>query len=454
MGSCALTSSVRAVVLVLMIGACSSDDDVSSTGQPLVDPGDFLLPQLTAAERAAIVHKYDALDPTDQVPRGLLEDAMIYFDVNHGAIPKHTYFIVIDFSRYSGKDRFWMINTTTGAVEKHKVAHGDGSDPDNNGYATLFSNVDGSRQSSLGFYVTGEIYDGTHPHSMRLDGLSPDGSPNGMANTNARTRGIVVHDAAYVDDNNTSQQGRSWGCPALDPDIGANVVNRIFEGTLVYAATSALAPPVGRSTGAPCGTIGAAGGVIDDGDPCFAARGPTTGLHHETSAGMGNSLIWTRATAVSYEQNYAEWTLDFAEAGRYSVEVYTDAAFAESHQARYTVVAADGEHEVTIDQTASSGYQTLGDFDFAQGGGQAVHIGDNTAETTQPQLVFDAVRFTRVAAGSADDSEDDGAADDPGTGDDPGQAGGCAATHSGSAALLGLVLLTLTRRRNSARRAR
>ncbi|HEX5060302.1 MAG TPA: murein L,D-transpeptidase catalytic domain family protein [Kofleriaceae bacterium] len=443
MGSCALTWSVRAVVLLLVLAACSTDEDLSSTEQAVVDPTDFTLPTLTTAQRAAIVHKYDALDPMNQVPRGLLEDAMVYYDVNFAAIPKHSYFVVIDFSLYSGKDRFWLVNTTTGAVEKHKVAHGDGSDPDNNGYADSFGNVSGSNKSSLGFYLTGEIYDGTHPHSMRLDGLSPDGSPNGMANTNVRSRAIVVHEASYVSDSNTSQQGRSNGCPALDSDIEVSVVDRIHDGSLMYGAISPLNPPIGRGDGAPCGTIPATGAVIDDGDACFAARGPATGLHSETSAGMGGSLVWTHATAVANEQNYAEWTLFFDQPGRYSVEVYTDASFAQSRQAHYTVVANGIEHDVTIDQTAANGYQKLGDFDFAQGGGQLVHVGDNTAEASKPQLVFDAVRITPVSDGS----DDGGAADDPGMTDDPGDSSGCAATHSSAGALFGLALLFARRRR-------
>jgi hypothetical protein len=235
--------SVRAVVFLVVAG-CAVETSTTSSD---VDLTQFVLPSLSAAERAAIVHRYDALDPTDALPRGLLEDAIVYYDTNLALIPQPHYFAVVDFSRYSGKDRYWLVDTTTGAVETHKVAHGDGSDPDNNGYATLFGNVDGSHMSSLGFYLTGEIYDGTHPHSMRLDGLSVDGSPNQMANSNVRERLIVMHEATYVSDGNTSQQGRSNGCLALDPAIELGMVNRIHDGALIYGAISPLAPPVGRT---------------------------------------------------------------------------------------------------------------------------------------------------------------------------------------------------------------
>jgi len=242
-----------ALAVSLLVG-CTDDLEYSSTESEL-DIDAFVVPSLPESERAEIVGRYDQLDPTDQIPRGLLEDAILYYDMNLALIPKTKYFVVTDMSLYSGKDRYWLVDVATGAVEAHKVAHGDGTDPDNNGYADTFGNVDGSHKTSLGFYLTGEIYDGTHVHSMRLDGLSRDGSVNGMANTNARSRLIVMHEATYVDDANTSQQGRSNGCLALDPEIEVKMVDRIHDGTLIYVAKSPLNPPVGR------------GGVMPEPDP-------------------------------------------------------------------------------------------------------------------------------------------------------------------------------------------
>ena len=242
----------RAVVAMLALACapgCAVEDDPDALGEYVseINLDNYVLPSLSVEERAAIVSRYDAIDPTDLVPRGLLEDALIYFDVNQAYIPKRRYLAIADFSLYSGKDRFWLVDLQTGAVEPHKVAHGNGSDPDHDGYANTFSNISGSNMTSLGFYLTAEVYDGAHPHSMRLDGLSRDGSPNGMANTNARTRLIVMHEASYVDDANTSKQGRSNGCPALDPDVNRGVVDKIRDGSLLYHATRPLAPPVGRT---------------------------------------------------------------------------------------------------------------------------------------------------------------------------------------------------------------
>jgi hypothetical protein len=241
-----MKASFLAVFVASAFAGLGCNADLGSSGST-VDISQFVLPSLSTADREEIVQRYDFLDPEDEVPRGLLEDAIIFFDVNQALIPKSESFVVIDLSKFSGEDRFWIVDLWTGAVEKHKTAHGSGSDPDHDGYADTFSNVSGSLMSSLGFYLTGEIYDGTHIHSMKLDGLSPDGSPNDMANTNARDRAIVVHEAGYVSDSNTGIQGRSSGCPALDPSVEVSVVDRIYGGSLTYIAISPLDPPVGRA---------------------------------------------------------------------------------------------------------------------------------------------------------------------------------------------------------------
>ncbi|MBA2540659.1 MAG: murein L,D-transpeptidase catalytic domain family protein [Deltaproteobacteria bacterium] len=282
--------------------ACTAEPELSSTESAL-DLSVFTLPPAAATERAAIVRAYDHVDPTDQVPRGLLEDALAYYDLNQTHIPNSDYVVVIDLSLYSGKDRFWLVDMASGDVEAHKVSHGTNSDPDNNGYATAFGNVEGSLKSSLGFALTAEIYNGSHQHSMRLDGLSPDGSPNGMANTRMRERLVVVHEASYVDDGNTSQQGRSNGCPALDPSIEVGVVDKIHGGALFYTAISALAEPVGRAT---CGdtvcdgdetaascAVDCDGGADDPGpdDPPIDGEVPTTQPGGCSSTGGAGLLL-------------------------------------------------------------------------------------------------------------------------------------------------------------------
>ena len=141
--------------------------------------------------------------------------------------------------------------------------------------------------------------------------------------------------------------------------------------------------------------------MIDNGDSCFSTGGPATGLRTVTTAGYNDNLVWTHTTDDATEQNFAQWSFDFASAGRYRVDAYTAAAYAQSKQAGYAIHAGSADTTVTLDQTAVDGWQTLGEFDFAQGPDQYVQLGDNTGEpgSDMIQLVFDAVRVTAVGSG-------------------------------------------------------
>jgi lysozyme len=148
----------------------------------------------------------------------------------------------------------------------------------------------------------------------------------------------------------------------------------------------------------PCGTVDPANGfVIDDGDACFEAGGPAAYLRDVSTAGYDDDLVWTHATSSATEANYATWNLYFASAGRYKVEAYTAASYAQSKQASYIVTGAGGaQTSAVLDQTAADGWQTIGTFDFDQGGHQSIHLGDNTGEPSSEhvQLVFDGIRVT------------------------------------------------------------
>lgn len=136
---------------------------------------------------------------------------------------------VADFSQSSCQTRLWIID-----MQNHKVllndyvAHGQGSGDE---FAKVFSNTENSHQSSLGFYVTGETYNGDHGLSLRLDGMD-----NGY-NSAAMERAVVVHGADYVSKDFIKSQkrlGRSWGCPAISTQIANKVINLIQDGTCLF----------------------------------------------------------------------------------------------------------------------------------------------------------------------------------------------------------------------------
>ena len=129
---------------------------------------------------------------------------------------------LIDFSKSANTKRLWIIDMSTKTILYNTlVAHGRNSGDE---FATQFSNSNSSNQSSLGFYATGELYNGKHGESLRLDGLEPG------INNNARSRAVVMHAADYVSNTFIKQHrrlGRSLGCPALPNELNKEIINLI-----------------------------------------------------------------------------------------------------------------------------------------------------------------------------------------------------------------------------------
>jgi hypothetical protein len=170
--------------------------------------------------------EYQHVDPKKIAPQRALEQALTYLDLHKSEFRNRRYMVVIDFTKHSIKQRFFLVDLVEGSVQKFRTAHGVGSDRDNDGYAERFSNVDGSLASSLGFYRTLDTYFGKNGLSLKLQGLS-------RTNSNAFERAIVVHGADYVNEGSSST-GRSWGCPAVDNSYHRSLINRIKGGALMY----------------------------------------------------------------------------------------------------------------------------------------------------------------------------------------------------------------------------
>lgn len=129
---------------------------------------------------------------------------------------------LIDFTKSSNQKRLWVIDLENNVVLFNTlVAHGKNSGEE---FANSFSNKSESFQSSLGFYITGEVYNGKHGMSLKLDGLEKG------FNDNARNRAVVVHGADYVSESfikNHNRLGRSQGCPAVPVEMNEKIINAI-----------------------------------------------------------------------------------------------------------------------------------------------------------------------------------------------------------------------------------
>jgi len=136
---------------------------------------------------------------------------------------------VVDFDLPSTEKRLWVLDLNNNKILFHTlVAHGHNSGE--NG-ADQFSNTDQSNMSSLGFYVTGQEYEGKHGHSLRLQGLDEG------FNTNAFARSIVMHGADYVSESfikQTGRLGRSLGCPALPLDQYSQIIDQVKGGSCLF----------------------------------------------------------------------------------------------------------------------------------------------------------------------------------------------------------------------------
>lgn len=150
--------------------------------------------------------------------------------VRRGAIASLGLLTVIDYSRPSTEPRLWVLDVPERRLRHRElVAHGRGS---GELHATRFSNDDGSKESSLGLFVTAEIYEGRHGRSLRLHGLEPG------INDHAFARALVIHGADYVSPEFAAAQGRlgrSHGCPAVALPVVAPLITTIAGGTPLFA---------------------------------------------------------------------------------------------------------------------------------------------------------------------------------------------------------------------------
>lgn len=136
---------------------------------------------------------------------------------------------LIDFSKPSDTERLYVLNVVQKKIlYASYVSHGRNSGEN---FATSFSNQEGSYKSSLGFFITGNTYEGKNGYSLILDGLEKG------INDKAKKRAIVVHGADYSDPSVISASGRlgrSLGCPALPKTVSKQIIDLIKDGSLLF----------------------------------------------------------------------------------------------------------------------------------------------------------------------------------------------------------------------------
>ncbi|MCJ7452346.1 MAG: murein L,D-transpeptidase catalytic domain family protein [Steroidobacteraceae bacterium] len=137
---------------------------------------------------------------------------------------------VIDYSLPSTTPRLWVFDVDRGRLLfQELVAHGRNTGEQ---LAARFSNVEGSKMSSLGLFQATETYTGSNGYSLRLRGLDAG------FNDNALSRAIVMHGAPYVSEafaERLGRLGRSWGCPAVRKEVARVMIDTLKGGALLFA---------------------------------------------------------------------------------------------------------------------------------------------------------------------------------------------------------------------------
>lgn len=146
-----------------------------------------------------------------------------------GQLNNQQFLTIADFSKPSSEKRLFIINMEKMELVFHSlVAHGRNSGKQ---MAEKFSNKMESYQSSIGFFITGNIYKGKHGMSLQLEGIEAG------INDKAKQRAIVIHGADYVNDALIKKQGyigRSLGCPAVPQNQVKDIIQTIKGSSLFY----------------------------------------------------------------------------------------------------------------------------------------------------------------------------------------------------------------------------
>lgn len=136
---------------------------------------------------------------------------------------------LIDLSKPSHEKRLYVLDVTHQKVLLETlVAHGNQSGTN---IAKRVSNRPASNQSSAGFFITKETYQGKNGYSLRIAGLQKG------INDRALARGIAIHGAHYVDPERAQKThwvGRSQGCPAVPVAIHQQLIDLIKDNSCLF----------------------------------------------------------------------------------------------------------------------------------------------------------------------------------------------------------------------------
>jgi len=211
------------------IGAASL---INLNSAPLLNENTTNTPPLIIPKKEVLSESqllYNDLHLTGKLPYHVFETALNGYNRLKHNLKNSSVMTVIDFSLPSTEKRMYVIDLLNKKLLYHTiVSHGKNS---GDLYAKNFSNRNGSHQSSLGFFVTENTYQGSNGLSLILNGVEKN------INDLAKPRAVVIHGADYCSEaviKKTGRLGRSYGCPALPRELNGPIVNTIKNGSLLF----------------------------------------------------------------------------------------------------------------------------------------------------------------------------------------------------------------------------
>lgn len=138
--------------------------------------------------------------------------------------------------------------------------------------------------------------------------------------------------------------------------------------------------------------------MIDERTNCFERHGQ---YWWDVADGYNGHHFYTYATDDPAPDSWAVWRFNVTNPGDYEIAVHVPTSTLERTQnATYRVAVVGGESTHTVNQSAVSGWVTLGRFYLGSGTSQFVRLDDNTGEpyALRRVLLYDAIAVTPVAA--------------------------------------------------------
>lgn len=164
-----------------------------------------------------------------------------YYQENYAVFTNHNYVSIIDFTKPSSRKRLYVINTTTGQIDKYFVSHAENS---GSGKWMLRSSNEiqvpsqqiGTELSPVGpFKLIDESWVGSTGHHVPVQGL--ENTPE-YGNATAFARYIYLHGYYGVDPRshlaNDGYGTTSEGCFMIEPMWLEGVIAQVKGGTLLY----------------------------------------------------------------------------------------------------------------------------------------------------------------------------------------------------------------------------